>query len=156
MWFKRKKKVEVTVISREAAVQYCKEKHNRDAVIISISDPSIEYDEAPFCSKENRVSAVLPLSFSDADGPGKDVYGLDVDEEDLMNDEDAVKIARFVNENRDKLIIVHCDAGISRSAGVGAAIAKYFTGNADTFFNSGRYSPNMWCYSKTMMALLEM
>lgn len=155
MWPGRKKKVEVVVMSREAAVQYCREKHRQPSVIISISDPHMRYDEAPFCSQENRVAAILPLCFCDADGPGKDVYGLDVEEEDLMRDEDALQVARFVSANRDKQIIVHCDAGISRSAGVGAAIAKYFTGDARRFFESGRYSPNMWCFTKTSMAFLE-
>ena len=112
MWPFGKKKVEVTVMSRENAVQYCREKHRQPSVIISISDPNRTYETGPFCSKENGVAAILPLSFCDADGPGKDVYGRDVDESDLMQDEDAAKIARFVRENRDKLIIVHCDAGI--------------------------------------------
>ncbi len=150
-----KKKFEVTVLSRQNAVQYCREKHSRQSVIISISDPNRTYEEEPFCSRENGVTAILPLSFCDADGPGKDVYRRDVDENDLMQDEDAMKIAQFVRANRDKLIIVHCDAGFSRSAGVGAAIAKYFTGDANRFFGSADYEPNMWCYSKTMMALLE-
>ena len=155
MWPFGKKKVEVTVMSRENAVQCCREKHRQPSVIISISDPNRTYDTGPFCSKENGVTAILPLSFCDADGPGKDVYGRDVDESNLMQDEDAAKIARFVRENRDKLIIVHCDAGFSRSAGVGAAIAKYFTGDAKRYFGGVDYEPNMWCYSKTMMALLE-
>ena len=83
------------------------------------------------------------------------MYGLDVEEEDLMRDEDAQKVARFVLDNRDKRIIVHCDAGISRSAGVGAAIVNYFTGDAGRFFESGEYEPNMWCFSKVMTALIE-
>ena len=155
MWFKRKKATEVYVMSREAAVQYCRDRHREESVIISISDPHMHYDEEPFCTEENRVMDILPLCFCDAEEPGKDVYGIDVEEDDLMRDEDARKVARFVLENRDKRIIVHCDAGISRSAGVGAAITSYFTGDARVFFESGRYEPNMWCFSKTMAALIE-
>ena len=155
MWLRRKKGIEVYVMSRESAVEYCRGKHREPAVIISISDPSREYDEAPFCTRENRVADILPLCFSDAEEPGKDVYGLDVEEEDLMQDEDARKVARFVLDNRDKRILVHCDAGISRSAGVGAAIVNYFTGDARRFFESGQYEPNMWCFSKVMTALVE-
>ena len=155
MWLRRKKGMEVYVMSRKAAVEYCRGRHRQPSVIISISDPSLEYDEAPFRTEENRVEDILPLCFSDADGPGKDVYGLDVEEADLMQDEDARRVARFVLENRDKRIIVHCDAGISRSAGVGAAIVNYFTGDARRFFESGQYEPNMWCFSKVMTALVE-
>ena len=124
MWLKRKKNIEVYVMSRHKALEYCRSKHRRDSVIVSISDPHMAYDDAPFCSAENRVREILPLCFCDAEGPGKDVYGLDVEESDLMTDEDAIKTARFVRANRDKRIIVHCDAGISRSAGVAAAIVK--------------------------------
>ncbi|MBQ6928518.1 MAG: dual specificity protein phosphatase family protein [Oscillospiraceae bacterium] len=158
MWLRRKKNprgIELYVMSRANAVEYCRGRHREPSVIISISDPSLEYDEAPFRTEENRVEAILPLCFSDAEEPGKDVYGLDVEEEDLMRDEDAQKVARFVLDNRDKRIIVHCDAGISRSAGVGAAIVNYFTGDAGRFFESGEYEPNMWCFSKVMTALIE-
>ena len=155
MWLKRKKGIELYVMSRADAVKYCHGRHRQPSVIISISDPSMNYDEAPFRTEENRVEDILPLCFSDAEEPGKDVYGLDVDEEDLMQEEDARKVARFVLEHRDKRIIVHCDAGISRSAGVGAAIVNYFTGDARRFFESGQYEPNMWCFSRVMTALIE-
>lgn len=155
MRLRRKDETEILVMSRRAAVQYCQREQVKQSIMISISDPNMVYTDAPFCSPENRVSAILELRFSDADRPGKDVYGLDAEEKDLMSDEDAGNVVRFVQANRDKQIIVHCDAGISRSAGVAAAIAKYLTGNDDFFFNSGRYIPNMWCYTKTLTAFFE-
>ena len=142
-------------MSRSEVVQYCQEKQKKPSVVISISDPYIVYDNAPFCSSENRVFDILPLCFCDAAEPGKDVYGRDVAESDLMTDKDAQNVVQFVRENRDKRIIVHCDAGISRSAGVAAAISKYLTGDDGRFFRSGEYDPNMWCYTKTLMAFLE-
>jgi predicted protein tyrosine phosphatase len=44
----------------------------------------------------------------------------------MVNSDDANKVAAFINRVADKinLLIVHCDAGISRSAGVGIAIAE--------------------------------
>ena len=126
--------------------------HDAPAVIISISDPNMIYTTRPFCSAENRVIAILPLTFCDADKPGKDIYSNDADESDLMSEEDGRKVVQFVNLHVEKHIIVHCDAGISRSAGVGAAISKYVSGDDSAFFNSGRYYPNMWCYRKTLNA----
>ncbi len=155
MWLKRKNKAEILVMSRHAAVQYCLRKQEKQAIMISISDPNMVYTDEPFCSPDNRVSAILPLCFCDADEPGKDVYGLEAEEKDLMSDEDARSVVRFVKANRDKRMIVHCDAGISRSAGVAAAIAKYLNGNDEQFFHSGRYDPNMWCYTKTLNAFFE-
>jgi protein-tyrosine phosphatase len=42
-------------------------------------------------------------------------------------------------------IIVHCDAGVSRSAAVGAALARAFSGDDAEFF-AGRYRPNVRVY----------
>lgn len=66
----------------------------------------------------------------------------------LMNKIDARKIVDFVNDfwGKTDRFIVHCDAGVSRSAGVMAAILKYKTGDDSEVFNSKMYCPNMWCY----------
>ena len=113
------------------------------------------YTTRPFITEENKVTAILPLMFCDADHPGKDVYGYETLENDLMSDEDARKVARFAEAHKDKRIIVHCDAGISRSAGVAAAIMKYYTNDDMNYFYSGQYCPNRWCYRKTLNALME-
>lgn len=146
----------VTVMSRANAVRYCRQKNPEPTAIISISDPYMGYADEPFCSEENKIRGILNLRFADADGAGIDVYGRNVEESDLMTDEDARKVARFVNENRDIYILVHCDAGISRSAGVAAAILKHYTGDDTAIFKSGRFYPNMWCYRKTLNALHEL
>lgn len=144
--------MKISVMSRSEVIRYCHMAHDAPSAIISISDPNMIYTTRPFCSAENRVIAILSLTFCDADKPGKDIYGNDADESDLMSQEDARKVVQFVNLHVEKHIIVHCDAGISRSAGVEAAISKYVTGDDSVFFNSGRYYPNMWCYRKTLNA----
>lgn len=145
----------VVVLSRSEAIRYCHKPHMTQAVMISISDPNMVYTTRPFCSTENRICAILPLMFCDADRPGKNVYGYETIENDLMSAEDAQKVARFVKAHADKRIVVHCDAGISRSAGVAAAIMKYYTNDDMEFFCSGQFCPNMWCYRKTLEALSE-
>ena len=70
----------VVVMSRDAAMRYCNEYHNKPANMISISDPYITYPCDPFCSKRNNLIAILPLFFTDADKPGKDVYDREVTE----------------------------------------------------------------------------
>ena len=59
--------MKVTVMSRWDAVFYCYEPHDDPAVIISISDPNMQYAASPFCSEENKVLELLPLCFADAD-----------------------------------------------------------------------------------------
>ena len=73
----------VVVMSRDAAMRYCNEYHNKPANMISISDPYITYPCDPFCSKRNNLIAILPLFFTDADKPGKDVYDREVTENDF-------------------------------------------------------------------------
>jgi len=143
-------------MSRRNAVLYCGQKNSQKTVMISISDPRMVYNDEPFISEDNGITDMLKLSFSDADGKGLDVYGNPVEESDLMTDEDARKVAAFAYAHQHVYILVHCDAGISRSAGVAAAILKHFTGDDGAVFNSGRYFPNMWCYRKTLNALHDM
>ena len=70
-----------------------------------------------------------------------------------MRDEDAAQVAELLRSYPDTDVIVHCDAGISRSAGVAAAILKYTTGDDSSIFQNGLYDPNIWCYRKTLEAL---
>ena len=73
-----------------------------------------------------------------------------------MSDKDALKIKNVVEETKEEVteIWVHCDAGVSRSAGVAAAIGKYLNDDDMFVFGSPRYSPNITCYRKTLNALI--
>lgn len=133
-------------MSRDAAIRYCNEYHNKPIIMISISDPYLTYDNEPFCSKKNQVIAIQPLFFTDADKPGKDVYGREVIETDLITEDDAQLIKQLLLRYPEIDVIVHCDAGISRSSGVAAAILKASTGDDSQIFNSPKYRPNMRCY----------
>lgn len=145
----------VIVMSRDAAMRYCNEYHNKPAIMISISDPYITYPCDPFCSKRNNLVAILPLFFTDADKPGKDVYDREVTENDLISEADAQQIKRLLNLHPDIDVIVHCDAGISRSSGVAAAILKASTGDDSQIFNSPKYRPNMRCYRMVLDELIS-
>ena len=145
--------MKVTIMSRWDAVFYCYNPHTEPTVMISISDPHMQYAAEPFCSEENKVLQILSLCFADADQPGPDIYGYDAKVEDLMGDEDAAKVAELLCAYPDTDVIVHCDAGISRSAGIAAAILKHTTGDDSSIFENGLYDPNLWCYQKTLEAL---
>lgn len=71
--------------------------------------------------------------------------------------EDAEKIAAFamINKHNGRNFIVQCDAGVSRSAGVAAALMKYFNGDDAPIFNNPQYCPNMRCYRMVLEALME-
>lgn len=71
--------------------------------------------------------------------------------------EDAKLIATKVLQWKDEIsqIIVHCYAGMSRSAGVAAAIGKYLIDDDTFIFDEDYYYPNMTCYQKVLSALME-
>ena len=146
--------ISIGILSRFDASQYCKEPHKTDSTIISISTPNVDYYDLEIePTDESRVVAILSLEFMDADRPGdNDVYGNPTTVDDLMSDEDAKTVVDFVERYKDKRILVHCDAGISRSSAVAAAILKHYTGDDSMIFDSRWYNPNRWVYRKVLEA----
>ena len=57
-------------------------------------------------------------------------------------------IAFLIKENYNKFdyVIVHCNAGISRSAGIVGAICKYLWNDDSDVFNDKYFKPNMYVY----------
>jgi len=73
-----------------------------------------------------------------------------------MSDEHAIQIADFVVcWRRYPLIVCQCEAGISRSAGVAAAIMKYLVGDDKSIFNCDLLLPNRYVYEKVLAELLK-
>ena len=139
-------------MSRRLAELYCSTNHDDETVIISISSPNMIYSAAPYISDTNNVKDILELCFYDADGAGYDVYGRPVTDDDLMTADEAKSIVDFVKKHDDKHIIVHCDAGISRSSGVAAAILRAYTDDDSQIFDNLKYAPNMYAYHKVLAA----
>lgn len=135
-------------MNRSEAIEFCRHPHLAQFAMISISTPHEDYKEAPFCSATNNVVDICFVQFSDLDN----TYPI---KKDLMKFSDAKKIAEFVSQNRDKIIIVHCDAGQSRSAGVAAAISKYYNNCDFEYFDNPRYTPNMFCYRLMTNAMMN-
>ncbi len=145
---------EIMILSRPEAIYYCEGSHTRPTIMISISDPFHTYAETPFITPENNIQAILPLAFCDAEEPGPDVYGHMAGAEDLMQKEDAVQIRDLLARYPNHTIIVHCDAGMSRSAGVAAAIEAYAGGDPSRIFGSPYYDPNRHCYRLLLRVLV--
>ena len=160
--------MEFEIMSRKEAVRYSKQQHKESSIIISISD---SYDFFPNINSTyfNGVKSVLFVSFDDIqeiNGKSERFWkkdeGLIFDSltgvsYKLISKEDAKKIVDFVIAWKDKVdkIIVHCNAGISRSSGVCAAIMKALNGNDKEIFNSHRYLPNTTCYKMVLEEFVE-
>lgn len=136
--------MEIIVMNREDAKRFSYSKSNRRRyAIISISSP---YSAINKFKESQYKMGILYLSFAD-----------EISGKDIITDIDGKKIKNFVMRMKDKidLLIVHCDAGISRSAGVAAAIMKALYKNDWPIFDSPKYTPNMLCYRTVLKAFDE-
>ena len=128
-------------------------------VIISITSPALP--QAELVENEYTVN-VHRLSFDDLDAapsPGTEIaLGGAV----LFDETMAKSVADFVRrwDKHIDTVVCHCELGVSRSAGMAAALAKHYTGDDSAFFeppgmynNQVRFVPNMRVYRKVLQAL---
>lgn len=118
---------------------------SKTAAVISITDAPLLAD-----INENDWFRVLRLQFSDLDRKTLDILNPDYVEKNnlkLFTHEQALDILKFVNEviyEGATHLVIHCEAGVSRSAAVAAAICKIkgFDTEADYFTDSSLFFAN--------------
>jgi 8-oxo-dGTP diphosphatase len=117
-------------------------------ILISITNPAGIY--APLTDCKNR-KGLLQMQFSDiSPGENGEVY-LD---QILFDSNHAKRIVQFVNGFPDDvMIVVNCEAGMSRSAGVAAALAKFYNGTDQEFYERRR--PNSTVYSTLLQTIMD-
>lgn len=132
--------MEILVLSRRE-VEYPNKDDFRtevDHILISVREPREE--TITFPSNLHR-QAILQLVFSDINTVGLDNKWQQVPQVILFSIKHAEDILKFLNDNSSsKRLICQCTAGISRSAGIAAAISKIVYDD-DTYFHK-RYIPN--------------
>lgn len=131
--------MDIKVLNRQKIKAYhCDMPH----IVISITENK-DFVELP---TNVMRKGLLQLSFGDIDVPSQGIT--------LFNQEIAKKIIKFVEDNIDfiDVIFCQCEAGISRSAAVGAALSKYINGNDDYFFKY--HMPNRHVYNLLLNELM--
>jgi predicted protein tyrosine phosphatase len=109
-------------------------------IVISIHDT---YSPPARVKKQSGLRGLLQLAFDDAEPTtSTELAGTFT----LMTAEQAEKIWNFVHEQKDQVgaVVVHCEAGVSRSPAVAAGLCKGLGGYDRQFFR--RYQPNMHVY----------
>lgn len=136
-------RLRIQVMSKAAVERYaCSSPH----IVISIRTP--EAPQARFPENPNR-KGVLKLDFHDFTGEESNLRG---DLLDLFSVSHALRIKEFVTQHPGiKTIICHCEGGMSRSAGVAAALSRHFNGDDRFYFK--KYYPNKLVYKTLLEAL---
>lgn len=114
---------------------------NQNTIIISITE--VDSPLALIDEKNPFIKGVLRLEFDD-----------EVQGENIITDAQAAQVVEFINNRTCDNLIVHCFAGISRSAGMAAAISKAIDGDDMWVFKNGCYVPNMCVYRKVLNAFM--
>ncbi len=120
--------------------------NKEDIVLIAIHDPD-RSSHPDF--KVEGFADVLQMHFWDIE--------TSIEGYEAITLEQGKEIKEFIYQNKDKKFLIHCAAGISRSAGIGCAVEcivnyrgmnyEYKTGSSD-IRNHWRYSPNWTVYDK--------
>ena len=111
-------------------------------ILISITDPTTP--DAKIAESEYRVDA-LRLKFHDSGD-----YGQPLRDTVVMTAEHARSILDFVNQHKNTVstIVCQCEAGMSRSAAIAAALSHILQGQNRYFY--ANFEPNKWVY-KTIL-----
>jgi len=135
-------KYNINIMGRDELLYKCKSKDLNKCIVISINCPN-----NPTEIKNENIIDILKLEFHDIETPKENLVAMSV--------ADGFKIKEFIEKYKNTVdsIIIHCTAGISRSAGIGCAIAMYLNGSDDYLWASGNYIPSKRCYKITLEAL---
>lgn len=143
--------MKVEVMNRSTAEARSEIERHEDKIVISIYTPT----DTPAAIDRNNptIIDVLQLAFVDSDDTDKDRF----DWTWIFSYQQAYKIFKFIEKWKDKVdrIWIHCDGGVSRSAGVGAAILKAYTNDDSQIFGNPNYYPNMLVYRRTLKVLTD-
>ena len=135
--------MKVIVKSQKDAERYCETNTGSRLAVVSITDPGQPLADI---REGGLVTAVFRMSF----------YDLEVDMKSnghlypCAREKDLEGLRAYIDSLSDvDILLVHCAAGISRSAAVGAAIENYLK-IEDTIWKSPNYHPNARVYRLCM------
>ena len=137
----------IFVFSQRNIEKYAVLNQNTPTILISITTHNSASANVKSNSK-NNIKNILFLTFDDTDNTTTGIQK-----------KDAKRIKKFLNTNIPKYnidtILVNCNAGQSRSAGVAAALMFYFNNDDTPIFDNPMYKPNMLCYRTVLNELFN-
>lgn len=142
-------KYKIDIMGKQQCTVFSTKDLNEDCIIISINDT----DCNTIIFDNEHILDVLKINFDDLEKEPKNKKN----KYKLFDVHIAEEIKNFTDKFKNKVnhIVVHCTAGISRSASVGAVVSRYLNGTDDYIFDSGEYHPNKLVY-KVMCEAFEL
>lgn len=125
--------MEILILSEMAAIEYVK----RLSVPTSVVSITCPLDDKVTFTRSKNLKNIFHMQFNDIVVKNGDF--------DCPKQADFKGLKKFIDELDCELLIVHCFAGVSRSAATAAAIAQYL-GIEMEIFNSDDYDPNPLVY----------
>ena len=128
--------MEIKVMSKIEAIEYVNEHEIPECTcVISISEP---VDVLPIFSNPN-LYFVHYMRFWDIVTDFKDIK--------VASSKDIAGLKAFIDKIKDdcECLIIHCHAGISRSAAIASAVSEYL-GISHSFFSDDIHHPNIHVY----------
>jgi predicted protein tyrosine phosphatase len=129
-------------MSRYEANRASKNENAPVTAMISITDCG--KNKNAFCKSE-WLKYILELQFDDVEAGQKNCI--------TMSQADEIADFTYRVKNNAERIIVHCEFGQSRSAGVAAAIRVSIEGNDGGILHNRKYNINQTCYRYVLKAL---
>lgn len=135
--------INIHIMSFEDAAIYSRLVDIPPTIIISIEDKG--WTPTPLDIDNPAVLDAIKLYINDTEEPTASY---------AMNEHDANRIVAFVKKYLPMRpeILVHCAGGISRSAGVAAALGRWLNGNDEFVMSSPYRRPNFLCYTRILDA----
>ena len=129
-------------------------------LIISISgyyEPLANFKISVLYNENIKINFFL---FDDVDKESK-FYNLEKQKYDTLipiRKYQAEDITNLIKEKYNQIdyMIVHCNAGISRSAGIVGAVCKYLWNDDSDIFNDKYFKPNMYVYRMLLDIFYEL
>ena len=144
----------IQVMSEKMAELYSYKNNIPKSLIVSIRCPEEDRPKFNKTIEENnensQIYKIFEMQFNDLETDLETDQG--ILKAPTLNDFKGLK--QFIDDNITAVeqIVVHCGAGVSRSAGCALAIAEYL--NIDNNIRtSNKYVPNMWVYKLTKQEL---
>lgn len=127
--------IDIVVLPKSDAKQFTSEK---PWAAISVSSDETQYANL----SENNRKGLLQMCFLDREFPHKDNF----------QKSHASQIIEFVFDVLPKIetLLIHCEAGVSRSPAIAAAISEILWGQKTSAIYFEKYTPNNLIYRKIL------